>query len=67
MIKERLAKLLSVKSIMTLILTIVFAILALRGEIGQDFMTVYTMIVAFFFGYQTTKESKATPAEDGER
>ena len=58
MIQERLAKLLSVKSIMTLILTIVFAILALRGEIGQDFMTVYTMIVSFFFGYATMKEDK---------
>lgn len=55
---NRLSSLLTVKSIMTLILTIVFAVLALRGEIGQDFMTVYTMVAAFFFGYQTTKESK---------
>ncbi len=55
-IAKRIASLLTVKSIMTLILTIVFAVLALRGEIGQDFMTVYTMVAAFFFGYATTKE-----------
>lgn len=57
-IAKRIASLLTVKSIMTMILTIVFAVLALRGEIGQDFMTVYTMITAFFFGFQTTKDAR---------
>ncbi len=55
---KRLGGLLTVKSIMTIILTIVFAVLALRGEISQDFLTIYAMVVSFFFGYQTTKESK---------
>lgn len=54
---KRLSGLLTVKSIMTIILTIVFAILALRGEISQDFLTIYAMVVSFFFGYQTTKEA----------
>lgn len=55
---KRLSGLLTVKSIMTIILTIVFAVLALRGEISQDFLTIYAMVVSFFFGYQTTKEAQ---------
>ena len=53
---KRIGNLLTVKSIVTLILTVIFAVLALRGEVGQDFMTVYTMIISFFFGYSTMKE-----------
>ena len=55
---KRLSGLLTVKSIMTIILTIVFAVLALRGGISQDFLTIYAMVVSFFFGYQTTKEAQ---------
>ncbi len=49
---NRLARLLCVKSLVTLILTIVFSAMALRGQVGQDFMTVYTVIIAFYFGTQ---------------
>ena len=49
---KRLAALLCVKSIVTLILTAVFAALALTNRVNQDFMTVYTVIVAFYFGTQ---------------
>ena len=49
---NRLARLLCVKSLVTLILTAVFAVMALSGEINQDFMTVYTVIIAFYFGTQ---------------
>ena len=52
MLMERLARLLCVKSLVTLALTAVFAAMALRGEVGQDFMTVYTVIIAFYFGTQ---------------
>ena len=48
-ISHRLTRLLCVKSLVTLLLTVVFAVLALRGEVGQDFMTVYTVIIAFYF------------------
>ena len=61
-IKTRLAALLSVKSIVTLTLTLVFAWLALQGKIGQDFMTVYSVVIAFYFGTQTGKPT----AQDGE-
>ena len=54
-ISHRLTRLLCVKSLVTLLLTVVFAVLALRGEVGQDFMTVYTVIIAFYFGTQSRK------------
>ena len=43
-LKSRLTRLLCVKSLVTLALTAVFAFKAITGEIGQDFMTVYTEI-----------------------
>ena len=55
MIKWRLSKLVSVKSIVTLTLTAVFSSLAVRGEISRDFMTIYAVIIAFYFGTQTGK------------
>ncbi len=54
-IYKRLARLLSVKSLVTLLLTVVFAVLALTGRIAQDFMTVYAVIIAFYFGTQSQK------------
>lgn len=56
---KRLAVLLSVKSLVTLALTAVFAALTLRGGISQEFMLVYTTVIAFYFGTQTQKISDA--------
>ena len=55
---NRLTRLLCVKSLVTLALTAVFAVLALRGEVGQDFMTVYTVIIAFYFGTQLERATQ---------
>ena len=52
---RRIAALLSVKSIVTLILTGVFAYMAIAGKISQDFMTIYAVIIAFYFGTQSQK------------
>ncbi len=57
---RRLCKLLCVKSIVTLTLTAVFAWLSARGTVSQEFMSIYTMIVGFYFGTQTAKEGTAT-------
>ncbi len=54
-LKKRLATLLSVKSIVTLVLTFVFAYMAIMGRISQDFMTVYAVVIAFYFGTQSQK------------
>ena len=55
----RLGNLLSVKSLVTLTLTVVFAVVALRGTISQDFMTVYAVVIAFYFGTQSQKVQEA--------
>jgi len=54
-ILKRLGALMSVKSIVTLVLTGVFAYMACAGKISQDFMTIYAVIIAFYFGTQSQK------------
>lgn len=55
----RVAKLIDVKSIMTLTLTFAFVILVNRGVVdGDQFMTIFTVIVGFYFGTQATKKDK---------
>lgn len=58
-IVKRLGNLLSVKSLVTLVLTAVFAVMALLGRISQDFMTVYAVVIAFYFGTQSQKVQDA--------
>lgn len=54
---QRLARLLSVKSIVTLILTSVFAYLSITGVIvAEQFQTIFTVIISFYFGTQAKKE-----------
>ena len=59
LIKKRCANLLSVKSLVTLALTVVFAYMAVAGKISQDFMTIYAVIIAFYFGTQSQKVQDA--------
>ena len=54
-IRKRIANLLSVKSLVTIVLTIVFAYMAVTGKISQDFMTIYAVIIASYFGTQSQK------------
>lgn len=53
--KKRWAALFSVKSLVTLTLTGVFAYMACTNQISQDFMTIYAVIIAFYFGTQSQK------------
>ena len=62
---KRLATLLSVKSLVTLVLTAVFAYMACTGQISQDFMTIYAVIIAFYFGTQSQKVQDVIEAGDG--
>ena len=52
--KERLSKLLAVKSIVTILLTVVVVILALKGNF--EIKEIYLIIIGFYFGTQATKE-----------
>lgn len=57
--KERLSKLLTVKSIVTILLTFVFGYLSIVGDISSElFMTVFTVIISFYFGTQHEKLNK---------
>lgn len=59
--KERLSKLLSVKSLVTLSLTVVFCYLSINKVIPYDtFMTVFSVIIAFYFGTQYEKNEPKT-------
>lgn len=54
---KRLANLMSAKSLVTIALTIVFCIMAYKQTISQDFMTIYSVVIAFFFGAQSAKSN----------
>lgn len=57
-IKEKLAKLINVKSIVTLALTVVFCILAATGAISSTaFLSIFTTVVSFYFGTQAEKRN----------
>ncbi len=62
---KRLGNLLSVKSLVTLVLTAVFAVMTVRQAISQDFMTIYAVIIAFYFGTQSQKVQDAMEGGNG--
>ena len=71
-IKKRLGNLLSVKSIVTLVVTAVFAYMAVTGKISQYFMMMYTVVIAFYFGTQSQKaqdaiDAASKPQEDAQK
>lgn len=54
---KRVCNLLTIKSLVTLSLTAVFAVLTLNGHVSADqFLTVFTVVIAFYFGTQTAKD-----------
>ena len=64
---RRLNNLLCVKSIVTIVLTVVFARLSLAERISiQDFLTVFSVIVAFYFGIQIEKQEEL-PEKEAEK
>jgi 4-hydroxybenzoate polyprenyltransferase len=55
---KELKRLISVKKIIALLLTLVFCFLAVVGKIeSKDFLTIFLMIISFYFGQSTTKEA----------
>jgi hypothetical protein len=55
---RRLNNLLTVKSIVTIILTIVFAYLSVTGNVTtEQFLTVFTVVIAFYFGTQAERKN----------
>ena len=54
--KEKFAKLIDVKSIVTLALTGAFIYLACGKVIPQEFQTIFTVVISFYFGTQAAKK-----------
>ena len=63
--KKRWAALFSVKSLVTLTLTGVFAYMSCTNQISQDFMTIYAVIIAFYFGTQSQKLQDMIGGDNG--
>jgi len=54
---DRITKLMSVKSLVTLAMCGVFCFLACENKISSEqFMTIFSTVIAFYFGTQATKE-----------
>ena len=59
LLTQRLASLLTVKSLVTMILTVVFAAMAGMGRVTtEQFLTVSTVVIAFYFGTQAERGSR---------
>ena len=59
--KEKIKKLIDVKSLVTLFFTVIFGVQTMKGSISSDqFLTIFTTIIAFYFGtqHQKNKEEK---------
>lgn len=62
---EILSKLLTVKSLVTMALTVVFCALSITGAItGDQFLTIFTVVISFYFGTQYEKKQKAAEESD---
>lgn len=58
-IKENLAKLIKVKTIVTLVVIGVFSVLALKGKIdAENVMLIVTSVISFYFGTQHEKKQE---------
>lgn len=66
--KTNLSNLIKVKTLVTMIVIIVFAVLALRGDISPDnVVVVVSNVIAFYFGTQHEKAAvEAVKAEKTE-
>lgn len=63
---KRLASLLCVKSIVTIVLTCVFAYMTVHGFVSSDqFLTVFTVVIAFYFGTQSERKLAQDQKEQG--
>lgn len=46
-----ITNLLKIKSIVTIVLTVIFSIITLKGVIsGEQFLTIFSIVIAFYFG-----------------
>ncbi len=62
--KEKLTSLVDVKSIITIVLTVVFGAMTMNNMIDSEkFFIVYQMIIVFYFGTQIGKKQSEDKGE----
>lgn len=58
-LKDKICKLIDVKSIVTLATTLIFGVLSVKGDISaEQFLTIFTTVIAFYFGTQYRKNKE---------
>ena len=63
-LQKRLGNLLTVKSIVTIVLTAVFAYLTCTGGVtAEQFLTVFTVVIAFYFGTQAGRRARVSESD----
>lgn len=63
--RERISKLIDVKSLITLAFTVLVFILAIKRVISaEQVMMTYTTIIAFYFGTQSQKKKDVSENEN---
>ena len=62
--KDKMKRLLTVKSIVTIILTLIFSYLSVSKVItGEQFLMIFTTVIAFYFGTQSEKRENRNEKE----
>lgn len=58
-LKDRISKLIDVKSLISLLFAVCLSVAFLKGNVDvKDYLTVCTMAFTFFFSYQTGKKNE---------
>ena len=64
----KLAKLIDVKSIITICMTVVFGYLSVTGMVSSEqFLTIFTTVIAFYFGTQSGKKKDEEKKNDEDK
>ncbi|MBU5227869.1 hypothetical protein KQI36_14640 [Clostridium senegalense] len=64
---NQLKNMLQIKKIIALLTTVVFCFLAIKGGISSnEFLTIFSMIIAFYFGQSSTRQAIKENNRDGE-
>ncbi len=61
-----IARLMNVKSLVTIALTIGFIVQSVRGELNNEYSSVYLVVISFYFGTQYQKATQGKDIADGE-
>jgi general stress protein CsbA len=55
---KQLFNLIQIKKIISLVLTAVFAVMSLKGNISSEqFLTIFSMVIAFYFGQSSVRQT----------